>query len=79
MGKLANRFWAIGILFSLAHAALKARLIAYFARHVSNDIYHLQNARLVGQIKALKATKPWGEKDLGEEAEREAKLSALYK
>ncbi len=39
----------------------------------------LQNARLVGQIKALKAPKPWGEKDLGEEAEREAKLSALYK
>ncbi|KAJ8702764.1 Peroxisomal membrane protein PMP27 [Pleurotus ostreatus] len=59
VGKLANRFWAIGILFSLAHAALK-------------------NARLVGQIKALKSTKPWGEKDLGEEAEREAKLSALY-
>ncbi|KAF7436947.1 Peroxisomal membrane protein PMP27 [Pleurotus ostreatus] len=37
-----------------------------------------KNARLVGQIKALKSTKPWGEKDLGEEAEREAKLSALY-
>ncbi|KAL0951031.1 hypothetical protein HGRIS_007771 [Hohenbuehelia grisea] len=47
---------------------------------ILSSIVHavLKNARLTGEIKRLKASKPWGEKDLGEQVERETKLAAAF-
>ncbi|KAJ7631084.1 peroxisomal biogenesis factor 11 [Roridomyces roridus] len=57
IGKLANRSWLVGILLSIAHAAVKT-------------------ARLARERNILKASKQ-AEKDVGLEADREARLRAI--
>ncbi|KAJ7110083.1 peroxisomal biogenesis factor 11 [Mycena epipterygia] len=57
IGKLANRSWLAGIIFSIAHAAIKTM-------------------RLTRETKVLQV-KQHGEKDLGLEADREARLRVV--
>ncbi|KAJ7293704.1 peroxisomal biogenesis factor 11 [Mycena rebaudengoi] len=57
VGRLANRSWLAGILFSIAHAIVKS-------------------VRLTREAKILKAQQR-GEKDLGDEADRAARLRAV--
>jgi peroxin-11B len=75
VAKRSFQFWFAGIIFSIINGALKVRCgILPSALILTGEE---QTVRLNKEARRLQGSAQWGEKDLGEEAARETRLSAI--